>query len=110
MVGNIIGALLTFVLGVAVAFLNYTVARYILQKRPDLYGSSAVLRQLIQVAYLVAVYFVGSHISVNLWYLLIGAVLGVTLPLFYFTKKLLALSASLRDEEKNAVKEGASNG
>ena len=110
MIGNIIGALLAFALGIAVAFFNYILARQILLKRPDMYGASAIMRQIIQVVFLVTVYFVGDHVSVSLWYLLIGAVLGITLPLFYFTKKLLKLSASMRSNEIEDEKEGAGNG
>lgn len=110
MVNNIIGALLAFIVGAAVAFFNYLLSKQILLKHPDVFSSSAILRQIIQIIFLVTVYFIGINIPVNIWYLLIGAVLGVTLPLFYFTKRLLDLSASMSKPEEKEKKEGADNG
>ena len=63
----------------------------------------------MQVAYLAAVYFIGSEIqSVNLAYLLVGAVAGMTLPMFFFTKKLLLLNGTVKT--KKPEKEDEANG
>ena len=68
-----------------------------------------VVRQALQIGFLVAVYLVGTRIdSVEITYLLVGAVVGMTLPMLYFTKKLLKVNekASEAKKEKEAEDDG----
>lgn len=97
---NIIGAVITAFAGFLIAFINYIFSKNVLLKSPDKYVVTSIGRQVLQVAFLVAVYFIGSKIqTVDIIYLLVGAVLGMTIPMFVFTKKLLALNESIKTKE-----------
>ena len=99
---NLFGAALSFVLGAAIAWLNYCLSCRVLKKDPAKYASAAPVRQLIQVAYLVALFLLGVYTPWDRIWLLVGGCLGVTLPMIYFTYKLVKLSDSLRRKEENA--------
>ena len=60
----------------------------------------SIVRQIINIGYLVGVYFVSSIVSVDLKYLLIGAALGITIPMFYFTNKLLKITNKTEENIK----------
>ena len=105
---DIIAAIITFALGFVIAGLNYLLSRAILKKCPEKYVFSTIIRQVIQILYIVAVYFVSTAIPFNSWYMLIGAVLGVTVPMFFFTYKLVKLNQSINSKETD--KEGENNG
>jgi len=85
----IFGALLTFLAGAAVSFLNYCISRTVMRKKPDAYPMTTVVRQITNVAYLAAVYFITPYTPWGLVPLLIGAALGSTLPMFCFTYLLV---------------------
>lgn len=104
---NIVGAIITFVLGVCIAFLNFLLSKAILTKSPEKYAFSTIVRQITQVLYIVAVYFVSTVAPWDMWYMLIGAVLGVTIPMIYFTHKLIKINDSMIKKDK---KEGEDNG
>ena len=104
---NIVGAIITFALGIVVAYLNFLLSKAILTKQPEKYAISTVLRQVIQIIYIVAVYFVSTVAPWDMWYMLIGAVLGVTIPMIYFTHKLIKINDSMIKKDK---KEGEDNG
>ena len=95
-----------FVPGVAIAGVNYTIARKTLTNRPELFTSATMIRQVCSVIYLVVAYFVSSK-----WFpdcllaILLGAALGVTLPSILFTSKLLRLNSSLNAPQKEDKRE-----
>ncbi len=101
MAQNIIGAVICALAGFLIAFVNYLLSRKILETRPEKFALATVARQVIQVGYLIAVYFIGSKLSVSLAFLLAGAVVGMTVPMFFFTKKLLLFNESLGKKTKN---------
>ena len=106
---NIIGVVLAVVCGFLVAFLNYILSKIILTKAPEKYSLITVVRQVFQIGFLVAVYFIGDKIqSVNTIHLLVGAVVGMTAPMIYFTRKLLMLNQAANKKEPE--KEGDANG
>ena len=105
---NIVGAIFSFALGVVVAFLNFLLSKAILTKQPEKYAFSTIVRQATQVLYLVAVFFISDYTPWDSWYMLIGAVLGVSVPMIYFTHKLLQLNQSA--PRKDNKKEGEDNG
>ena len=105
MISNIIGAVVVAVVGVGVAFVNYLLSKTVLVKNPQKYSAVTVLRQLIQVGFLVIVYFISKKTNYDPMYLLVGAVLGITVPMFIFTKKLLTLNETLRSKEKRKEEE-----
>ena len=101
MAHNIIGAVICALAGFLIAYANYILSRKILETHPEKLALSTVARQVIQVGYLIAVYFIGSGLAVSLTYLLVGAVIGMTVPMLFFTKKLLAVNESLVPKIKN---------
>lgn len=94
---NILGAAAAFVLGVAVSFLNYLISRTVLQKRSRLYSSTSSIRMIINLVFLIAVYFVAPPLGFDATYCLIGGGLGLTISLFCFTSLLLKQSRKLTD-------------
>ena len=98
---NIIGAFVTAVIGLLIAFINYSFSKKVLEKAPDKYALITVVRQILQIGFLAIVYLIGAKIQVaDVVYLLVGAVLGMTAPMFYFTKKLLTFNESLVKTKK----------
>lgn len=109
MVENIVGVAVTASVGFLIAFMNYVISKKVLLKTPDKYSATFVVRQIIQVAYLVLVYFIGSKIqAADLIYLLVGAVAGMTIPMFFFTKKLLSVNDAMKT--KKTEKEDEADG
>jgi hypothetical protein len=104
---DLIGAAITLALGVLIAVGNYFLSAYMLKKRPEAYAYTTVLRQIVQVLYLVAVLFIGEKTPADVIYLLIGAAVGITVPMFYFTGKLVKLNDALNKQRK---KDGESDG
>ncbi len=97
MMADIVGAVIAAAVGFLIAFFNYSFSKKVLMKSPDKYSASFVARQILQVAYLVLVYFIGSKTQIaDLAYLLVGAVVGMTVPMFFFTKKLLSLNDAMK--------------
>lgn len=100
MIANIIGAVIAAAVGLLIAVANYIFSKKVLLKAPEKYSGSFVIRQILQVAYLVLVYFVGSKTQIaDLAYLLVGAVAGMTVPMFFFTKKLLLLNETVKTKK-----------
>lgn len=89
MENGIVGAVFTFVAGVGVSFVNYLLSRTFMRRKPDAFPTVSVLRQTVNVAYLVAVYFIAPYTPWDRISLLVGAVLGSTLSLFVFTYLLV---------------------
>lgn len=102
---NIIGAVVAALIGVGVAFMSYLISKRVLAKAPEKYSFATVMRQVVQIGFLVIVYFVGQKTAFDPIYLLVGAVLGMTLPMFIFTKKLLDFNKVLNSKEKRKEEE-----
>ena len=100
MIANIIGGVIAAAVGSLIAFANYIFSKKVLLKAPEKYSATFVVRQVLQVAYLVLVYFIGSKTQIaDLVFLLVGAVAGMTVPMFFFTKKLLSVNSSIKTKE-----------
>ena len=105
---DILGAVIAFTSGVGISALNYFISKYFLQKRPDKFAMTTVIKQIINVAFLVAVYAISDYVPCKFMYLIIGAVLGITLPMLIFTRKLLKLNGQKHSDSVN--EEGESDG
>ena len=105
---DLFGAALAFGAGIAVAALNYSVSRLILKKAPAQFAAGTVVRQIIQVGFLLGLYILGEKLPWNRIYLLIGGALGLTLPMIWFTARLIRLNADLQQHPNG--KEDESNG
>lgn len=106
---NITGAAAAMISGLVIAFINYLISKKVLLKAPQKYSLITVARQILQVGFFVLVYFVGTKTKLaDPTYLLVGAVVGLTVPMIFFTKKLLAvndLTVSYK-KEKEAETDG----
>lgn len=86
---DFLGAAAAFAVGLLISALNYLISKYVLKHHADKFSIVGALRQVIQVAFIVALYFISDYMPFNKWYILIGGVLGITIPMFYFTFKLI---------------------
>ena len=100
MTPDIIAAFCTFAAGAGIAAVNYLISKAVLRSSPQKFSFVTVLRQVIQIGYLVAVFFVTQKLGLNMVYTLIGAVVGMTLPMFVFTKKLISFNDQLKSDKK----------
>lgn len=103
-----LGALIAFIPGLGISFLNYRLTDFFIKKFKEKFPSVSLIRQLGQVCYIVAVYFLAPYTPWDRTYLLIGAALGVTLPMIFFTYKLLKSDSNT--SEKYKKKEDDANG
>ena len=109
MLNNIIGAVIAAIAGFLIAFVNYTFSKKVLIKAPEKFIMSTMARQVIQVLFLVLVYFIGTKTEIaSVTYLLVGAVAGMTIPMIFFTKKLLSFNKTT--DAKKSEKEVESDG
>ncbi len=99
MENGLIGAAIAFILGIGISFLNFRLSDFFIKKMPDKYSMVFMLRQTLGVLYIVAAYFLAPFTPWDRTYLLIGAALGITIPMFIFTVKLLQTN-----EKTNTVK------
>lgn len=95
---DILGAALASVIGAAIAALNYAVSRYLLIKRPSVYAGMQIVWQPVQIAYLGALALFGGYTPWDRLWLLVGGALGITLPKFWFTYRLVKLNDSLHEK------------
>lgn len=108
---NITGAVLAALSGVAIAFINYLFSKKVLIKSPEKFSLITVARQFLQVGFLVLVYFIGSKTQLaDPMYLLVGAVIGMTLPMIYFTRKLLHVNESTAKKAEKIEDRGETDG
>ena len=105
MAHNILGAIICAAAGFFVAFLSYIISRKALENNPERFAVTTVLRQVVQIGYLIIVYFSASAFKADVVFFLVGAALGMTVPMFFFTKKLLALNESLGRKNKDSEEE-----
>ncbi len=96
---NWVGAALAFLMGAGIAAVNYFISRFMLKRHPAQYAATSLVRQLLQVAYIVLLFFLGDRTPWSKPWLLIGGVLGVTLPMLFFTMRLLKLSQGKEESE-----------
>ena len=97
---NIVGAAITFLLGAGVATGNYFISRHVLKTNPDKYSLTMVVRQFVQVAFIVLVYMLGDYTPWDRLWLLVGGVLGMTLPMIWYTSRLVKLNDSGKGKEE----------
>lgn len=88
------GAALAFLAGTAISYINYRISLLVLRKKPDAVAASSVARQFLNVAYFAAVYFLTPYTPWGLLSTLVGAAIGITIPMFWFTYLLLRASGN----------------
>lgn len=105
---DIFGAALAFAAGFALAGASYLFSRRVLRTKPDRYALSHTLKQIVQVLFLVALFVLGDRTPWDRLWLLVGGALGITLPMIWFTYRLVKFNDSLHTEESK--KEDSSDG
>lgn len=86
---NLIGAVIAVLAGAVIAWINYRLTAKATDNRSRLYSVVPVLRQLLNVGFLAAVYLIAPLTPWDRIWLLAGAVIGLTVPMFVFTFLLL---------------------
>ncbi len=107
MENNFAGAVIAFIAGALLAFGNFRLSEYFLSRHRDKIASVSLIRQLVQVVYILILFFGAEYTPWDRTYLLVGGVLGITLPMIFFTLKLLKQNSASAEQEK---KEDDKNG
>lgn len=100
MENNFVGAVLFFIIGAAICFVNYKLSDYFLKKHKKIFSAVSLIRQALQVGYIALLFFTADYTPWNKTYVLIGGVLGVTLPMLITTYRLLLTNKSEAETEK----------
>lgn len=96
---NFVGAAVALLIGIGIAALNYGLSRWCLKKSPERYAMLQPLRSLSQIGYLALILLFGKYTPWDQMWLLVGGVLGITLPMPIFTYRLVKLNDARRKEE-----------
>ena len=102
---DLAGAACAFLAGAAIAWAGYALSRRTLEKRPGLYAAVQAVKQLVQIGFLVLLFLLGDRTGWDRIWLTVGGALGVTLPMVFFTARLVKLNDSLH-EKKEGPKDG----
>ncbi len=99
---NFIGAIIAFLIGFAISAVNYAISKYILKKHTSKYPYLQFIRLPLQIGYLFVLYFCAEFTPWSLEWILIGGALGITIPMFFFTYRLVKTNDALtRKEDKS---------
>lgn len=96
---NLVGAIFALVIGIGIAALNYALGRWCIKKSPERYAMLQPVRSIIQIGYLLLILLLGGFTPWDQMWLLVGGALGVTLPMPYFTYRLVKLNDMSRKED-----------
>lgn len=91
----VIGGALAFLGGAAVSALNFWINLRTLKANPSALAYMSVVRQLLNVAYLVAVFFLARVLPWGYTAPLVGAAVGLTLPAIFLSMRLAKINDSL---------------
>ncbi len=103
-----VGGLLAALLGLLISCLSYQLSLWAVRKNPNMLSMMSIPRQIIHVAFLLAAWFLGPYTPWDPMALVVGAAIGLTAAMYYFTRKLLA--ASRAPAEKETASGGDDNG
>lgn len=105
---DLTGAVIAFIIGLAISFGNYKLSEYFLRHRPEKFPSVSIVRQFIQVAYILILFFAAGYTPWDRTFVLVGGALGVTIPMLLFTFRLLKTNKENTPEnkEKEEPKDG----
>ena len=92
MASPVIGGVLAFLFGAAVSLVNYWINRRTLKNNPAMLANMAVVRQILSVACLVAVFLLAKVLPWGYAPLLLGAAIGLTVPAILLAFRLAKLN------------------
>ncbi|MBR3059519.1 MAG: hypothetical protein IKG89_02780 [Oscillospiraceae bacterium] len=91
--------LAAFAGGALISWANYLLLRRLMGSKGETGLSlAAPLRMLLSAAYFLVLYLIGKHTGLDLFALLIGGALGLTILLALFTRRLAREAAGGRKE------------
>ena len=96
---NLLGAVLAFLIGVGISAINFAISKYFVKHKPEHFAAVQLVRQPIQIAYLLLIYFFAAYTPFDRLWLLVGGALGITVPMLFFTVKLVKLNDSVNKKE-----------
>lgn len=91
----IVGGALAFLGGAAVSALNYCINLRTLRKKPAALANVSIVRQLLNVGYLAAVFFLARVLPWDYLPLLLGAAIGLTAPAVLLSLRLARINDAL---------------
>ena len=103
----IVGGVVAFLIGCAVSALNYWINVLTLKKDPARLASMSIVRQILSVACLIAVFLIAKILPWGQIPMLIGAALGLTIPAFFFAFRLAKLNDAASAQEDDTSGKGA---
>ena len=103
----ILGGVLAFLGGAAVSMLNYWINVRTLKTNPSALASMSFLRQFLNIAYFVAVFLLAKVLPWDYMPLLLGAAIGLTVPSFLLSLRLMKINDSLSSRKDDPSGKGA---
>lgn len=97
----LVGFVLALAGGVAIAALNDRMARAALRRGPTQLSALFVVRQILNVSYLAALFLLSGLLPWDTVALLLGGALGITVPSIFFAGRLVKLNDALKREERD---------
>ena len=90
-------------MGILISVASYYLLRAAINKgKPNYYLTMQILKEAVSVVFIVALFILGPYTPWDRIWLMVGGCLGITLPSFITTKRLVEFNDSLgREEEKN---------
>ncbi len=106
----VIGPLLAAAAGCAVAAVNYCLTKRAMEKNGALAGALSAVRMLLSAGLLAGVYFLAPHTPWDRTGMLVGAALGLTVPMFLFTFLLVRRENAPKSAEDETDPENKQGG
>ena len=103
----IVGGAVAFLIGFAIAALNYRINLWTLKKKPDRLANLSIVRQALNVACLIAAFLLGKVLPWGQAPMLIGAALGLTVPAIFFAFRLAKLNDAASTQADESSEKGA---
>ena len=96
----VFGIILSFAVGFMFSLGSFSLFRLIMNKFPKQFALASFIRQTLNIAFFIVVYFISPLLPWKLFHILLGAALGVTL-----TSLLLTFSYTAQTKKSNSQKE-----
>ena len=96
---NVVGAVLAFLVGIVLITIGFLIARRLLKQKPTTFAVFHILKQFAQMVFLAGLFFLGQYTQLDSVWLLAGGGLGLILPSFWFTRRLVKYNDTLTEKE-----------
>ena len=103
----VVGGLLTFAGGCAVAFVNDAINRRALKKDPSALAKLSFVRQILSIGYLLLVFFLSRVLPWDYVPLLVGAAVGLTVPAVILAFRLTKANDKMSKQRPEEAGKGA---